>query len=86
MGFQNNKNFNFENFGTLDLRVCRKMTFGCNPVVNHREYYNGEGGGLPPSFGRGESCEFMYAHDSFIHQKCFNYAITNLLFGLCRFM
>jgi hypothetical protein len=28
----------------------------------------------------------MYAHDSFIHQKCFNYAITNLLFGLCRFM
>jgi hypothetical protein len=24
----------------------------------------------------------MYAHDSFMHQKCSNYALTNLLFGL----
>jgi hypothetical protein len=23
------------------------------------------------------------AHGSFVHQKCFNYALTNLLFGLC---
>ncbi len=26
----------------------------------------------------------MYAYGSFVHQKCSNYALTNLLFGLCR--
>jgi hypothetical protein len=28
----------------------------------------------------------MFACQSFVHQKCFNYALTNLLFGLCRSM
>jgi hypothetical protein len=28
----------------------------------------------------------VYAHDSFVHQKCSNYALINLLFGLCRFV
>jgi len=28
----------------------------------------------------------MVAHDSSVHQKCSNYALTNLLFGLCRFV
>ncbi len=41
---------------------------------------------LPPSSGRDESCEFVFAYDSSVHQKCFNYALTNLLFGLCKFM
>jgi hypothetical protein len=31
-----------------------------------------------------ESCEFVYVRGSFVHQKCFNYAQTNLLFNLCR--
>jgi hypothetical protein len=31
-----------------------------------------------------ESCEFVFAHGSSMHQKCSNYALTNLLFGLCR--
>jgi hypothetical protein len=53
-------------------------------MVNHREYYKGEGGYLPPSPGYGESWESMYARGSFVPQKCFNYALTNLLFGLCR--
>ncbi len=35
--------------------------------------------------GRGESCEFMFACGSSMHQKCFNYVLTNL-FGLCRSM
>jgi hypothetical protein len=38
------------------------------------------------SLGHGESCEFVFAHGSFVHQKCFNYALTNLLFGLCKFV
>jgi hypothetical protein len=40
-----------------------------------------------PNFGNftgGESCESMFAHGSFVHQKCFDCALTNLLFGLCR--
>jgi len=37
-----------------------------------------------PSPGHGESSEFVFARGSSMHQKCFNYALTNLLFGLCR--
>jgi len=35
------------------------------------------------SLGHGEACEFVFAHGSSLHQKCSNYAVTNLLFGLC---
>jgi hypothetical protein len=35
-----------------------------------------------PNLGHGESCESMYACGSFVHQKCSNYALTNLLFGV----
>ncbi len=28
----------------------------------------------------------MFARNLFVHQKCFNYALTNLLFGLCKFV
>ncbi len=38
---------------------------------------------LPSSSGRGESCEFVFAHGSSM-QKCSSYALTNLLFGLYR--
>jgi hypothetical protein len=34
--------------------------------------------------GHGELCEFVYAYGLFVHQKWSNYALTNLLFGLCR--
>jgi hypothetical protein len=39
---------------------------------------------LPRSLDYGEFCEFVFAHGSSMHQKCFNYALTNLWFGLCR--
>jgi len=39
---------------------------------------------FPPSLGRGEYYESMFVCVSSIHQKCSNYALTNLLFGLCR--
>ncbi len=41
---------------------------------------------FPSSPGRGESCESMFARGSSMHKKCSNYALTNLLFGLCRSM
>jgi hypothetical protein len=40
---------------------------------------------LPSSPGCDESCEFVFVRDLFVHQKLSNYALTNLLFGLCRF-
>jgi hypothetical protein len=39
-----------------------------------------------PSPSQGETFEFMYVHGSSVHKKCSNYTLTNLLFGLCRFM
>jgi hypothetical protein len=39
-----------------------------------------------PSPGCGESYESMFVHGSSMHQKCSNFALTNLVFGLCRFV
>ncbi len=39
---------------------------------------------FPPSSGCGESCESMFARGSSVRQKCSDYALTNLLFGLCK--
>jgi hypothetical protein len=38
------------------------------------------------NLGCGEFCESMYAYNSSMHQKCSNYALTNLLIGLCKFI
>jgi hypothetical protein len=51
-------------------------------MASHKEYYKGEGGGFPPSPGCVEFCESVYVRGLFVHQKCFNYALTNLL---CKF-
>jgi hypothetical protein len=54
-------------------------------VAKHREYYKGEGGGFPQVrivVNLVSPC----LSDSSVHQKCSNYALTNLLFGLCRSM
>ncbi len=36
--------------------------------------------------GSGEFCEYVFVRGSSVHQKCSNYALTNLLFGLCKFV
>jgi len=53
MGFQNDKGFNFGNFGIPNLGVLGKVTFGCNLVTSHKEYYKGEDGDL---FPKSEPC------------------------------
>jgi hypothetical protein len=68
--------FQLGSFGT-------KWHLGAGPVARHREYYKGGRWWLPPNLSHGESCEFVYVRGSSMHQKCFNYALTNLLFGLC---
>jgi hypothetical protein len=62
------------------------MTFRCWSMARHKIYYKGRTWWLPPSPGLGESCESMFTHGSSMHQKCSNYALTNLLFGLCKSM
>jgi len=37
-----------------------------------------------PSSGHDESCESVFAGGPFMHQKCSNDTLTNLLFGLCK--
>jgi hypothetical protein len=61
-----------------------KWHLSVGPMAKHKKYYKGEGGGFPPSSSRGEFYEFMFARGSSVHQKFSNYALTNLLFGLCR--
>jgi len=73
---------NYGNFGTPKT----KWHLGVGPVARHRIYYKGKGGGFPQVRGCGESCESEFACGSFVHQKCSSYALTNLLFGLCKSM
>jgi hypothetical protein len=84
IGLQSGGSFNFENFGTFELGVSRKMTFGATPMASHKECYIGGRWWLPPTSGHGESCESVYARGLSVHQKCFNYVLTNLLFSLCK--
>jgi hypothetical protein len=52
-----------------------KWHLGANPMAKHKIYYKGEGD---------ESYGSVFARNSFMHQKCSSYALTNSLFGLCR--
>jgi hypothetical protein len=60
------------------------MTFGCKPYGQAQRTLSGGRWWLPPSPGHCESCESVFARGSSVHQKCYNYALTNLLFGLCK--
>ncbi len=70
MGFQSCRSPNFENFGTPNLGVWRQ-----NDIWVQAPW-------LDTSYG--ESYEFVFAYDLSMHQKCTNYILTNLLFGLCK--
>jgi len=47
----------FGEFWDSQLGVLGKTPFGCNPCGESKEFYEGEGGGFPPSSGCGESYE-----------------------------
>jgi hypothetical protein len=68
------------------LKISRVQ--GQNDIWVQSPWLGTEGGRwwLPPSPGRGEFYEIVFTHGLFVHQKCSNYAITNLLFGLCKFL
>jgi hypothetical protein len=75
---------NRDNFGTLPWESRDKKPFGCRCRGEMQRILYGGRWWLPPSPGRGESCESVFARGLSVHQKCSNYALTNLLFGLCR--
>ncbi len=86
MGFQSRRSPNFKNFGTLKLGVL-----GQNDIWVQALWpgiYNPVKGKVvaSPKSRLWWVYKFMYACGLFVHQKCFNYALTNLLFGLCRSM
>jgi hypothetical protein len=86
MGLQSRGSPNFGDFKTPTWESQDKMTFGCWPRGQAQRILQRGRWWLPPNPGRGESYQFVFAHGSSMHQKCSNYALTNLLFGLCRSM
>ncbi len=74
---------NFGNFKTFNLGVTRKMKFGCSPYGQSQIILWEGRWWFFPNPGHSESCGSVYANGSSMHQKCFNYALTNL-FDLCR--
>jgi len=86
MGLQNRGSPNFKNFKSPTWESRDKMTFGCWPHGQAQRILWEGRWWLPPSSGCGESCEFVFVCGSSVHHKCSNYARTNFLFGLCRFV
>jgi len=82
--FQSHGSPNFENFeipkfgisGQNDIWMWAPWP-GTKNIIRGRWW-------LPPSLGHGEFCEYVFACGLYVHQKCPNYALTNLLFGLCK--
>jgi hypothetical protein len=86
MGLQSHESPNFENFRTPHLGVLGQndiwvlASWPCTKNTIRGRWR------LPPSLGRCESCEFVFAHVLSVHQKCSNYALISLLFKLGRSM
>jgi len=62
-----------------------KWHLGVGPMAMHKIYYKGEGDGFP-KFG---PWWVLWVHVCSWHvraSKCSNYTLTNLLFGLCRYV
>jgi hypothetical protein len=81
MGLQSCESLNFEKSWSHGT----KWHLGASPMVKHREYYKGEGGG----FFKSGLWWVLWVHVCpwFVHApKVLNYALTNLLFGLFIFV
>jgi hypothetical protein len=79
MGLQSHGSSNFENFET-------KWHLGVGLVAMRKKYYKGEGGGFLQVWAMVNLVSPCVACGSSVHHKCFNFALTNLLSGLCRSM
>ncbi len=85
MSLQNEGNLNFKNFKIFNLKSQEKWHMDVAPMSNHKEYYKKEGVGFPKS----EPWWILWVHVCmwFIcASKMYNYALINLLLGLCKFI
>ncbi len=78
MGLQSCRSLNFGNFGNGSPGTTWHLGVGL--VAKHIVYYNGEGDGFPQVRAVVRLLNMCLP----MHQKCFSYAVTNLLFGLCK--
>jgi hypothetical protein len=86
MGIQSCGSPNFENFGTPNLGVLGQNDIWVLALWSSIDNTIRGKVMASPSSSRGESCEFVFTRGSSVHQKCSDYALTNLLFGLCMSM
>jgi hypothetical protein len=84
MGLQSCRSPNFGNFETPTLESQDKMTFECWSHGQAQSILQGGRWWFSPSSVCDESCESIFARGLSMHQKRSNYALTNLLFGLCK--
>ncbi len=64
--------------------ISGKVIVECNLCGQSYKILQGGRWWPPSSLGYGEFCESTYARGLSMHWKCSNYALTNLLFDLCR--
>jgi hypothetical protein len=83
-GLQSGTSPNFKNLETPTLGFLRQNDIWVQPSWLDTKNTIGGKALASPSPGHGECCESLYARSSFVHQKCSNYALINLLFRLCR--
>jgi hypothetical protein len=83
MGLQSYKIPNFKNFETPNLGIPGQndiwvlaLWLGIENIIRGKVVAS-------PKSGPCCVCEFVFARGLFVHQKCSNYALANLLFGLC---
>jgi len=85
MGPQSCRSFNFGNFKTPTWESHDKMTFGCSSYgQTQKDIIRGKVVASPKS----KSWWILWVRDCswlVYAPKCSNYALTNLLFSLCRF-
>jgi len=85
MGFQSYKSLNFGNFGIPNLGVLRQNDIWV--LAPWPSIKNTIMGKVMVTF-KSRPWWVLWVHvcSSSMHQKCSNHALTNLLFGLCRFL
>jgi hypothetical protein len=86
MALQNSRSPDFECFKILNFGVPRQNGIWMQPSRLIIENTIRGRCWLRPNSSRDESCESMDLHGLSMHQKCSNHTLTNLLFGLCRFV
>jgi hypothetical protein len=77
--------------GLPNRSPATKWHLGVGPMAKHIIYYKEEGDGFLQVWAMVSLVSWLHmAHPctngSFVHQKCSNFVLTNLLFSLCRFM